>query len=248
MGVTLRIDMGIDTAGKAASKAVSVQSDDEGFFVFSELPAGPHILIIDGATANRADATYGYFRRHIELPPNQHTHLKDPVWLAKLDPNGWIKIPSPLTQDLTLTTPHIPGWELHLPKGTVIRDHDGSVVTQLNISPIPVDRAPMPLPNFSVPVYFTVQPGGAWLQNIETQRQTGATIVYPNYYGEVPGAKAIFWHYDPLEKDWYPYGEGTVSENGKQVLPDAGVQIYDFAGAMISPGYPGPPGPPCKAA
>lgn len=65
-------------------------------------------------------------------------------------------------------------------------------------------------------------------------------IIYPNYKGELPGARANFWHYEPAYVGWYIYGLGTVSEDGKQVISDPGVGIYEFTGAMINAG-PTPP-------
>jgi hypothetical protein len=61
---------------------------------------------------------------------------------------------------VVITNPHIPGLEVHLPPGTVIRDDDGQTVTELSLTPIPVDRPPFALPpGVTVPVFFTVQPG-----------------------------------------------------------------------------------------
>ena len=41
------------------------------------------------------------------------------------------------------------------------------MVRELSITPIPVDRPPFPLAkNVSVPVYFTIQPGGAYVYTL----------------------------------------------------------------------------------
>ena len=34
----------------------------------------------------------------------------------------------------------------------------GHIVTELNITPIPTDRPPFPVPDLGVPTYFTIQP------------------------------------------------------------------------------------------
>jgi RHS repeat-associated protein len=134
-----------------------------------------------------------------------------------------------------LTTPYIPGLEVRIPKGTEITDEDGKPVTELGITPIPVDRPPFPLPqNVHVPIYFTVQPGGAYLKPF-------ARIIYPNYDSEPEGTRISFFHYDPDEKDWFVYGQGKVMPGGKQIEPDPGVGIYEFTGAMIGTGG-NPPG------
>jgi hypothetical protein len=94
-----------------------------------------------------------------------------------------------------------------------------------------VDRPPFPLPaGLRVPIYFTVQPGGAYIF------PEGARIIYPNYTDEEPGTRVNFWHYDPKAKGWHVYGKGTVTPDGKQVVPDPGVRVYAFTGAMINVG------------
>lgn len=37
-----------------------------------------------------------------------------------------------------------------------------------------------------------------------------------------------------IQRGWYIYGERTVSANGKQIIPDPGVRVWQFTGAMIS--------------
>jgi hypothetical protein len=76
----------------------------------------------------------------------------------------------------------------------------------------------------------------------------GARLVYPNYTRQPAGTDMQFWHYDPQEKGWHVYGMGKVSPDGGHVVPNAGVGIYEFTGAMIngggSPSPPGGHGPP----
>ena len=116
----------------------------------------------------------------------------------------------------------------------MIHDAAGHAVKKLNISAIPVDRPPFPLPPFvSVPLYFTIQPGRAYLSK-------GAQIVYPNWTHLPPGQRVDFWNYDPNDRGWYVYGHGSVTPDGKQVMPDPGVKVWEFTGAMIS-SSPTPP-------
>jgi len=144
-----------------------------------------------------------------------------------------VVLPSPTTSEVVVTTPFIPGLELHIPPNTVIRGHDGEVVREIGITPIPVDRPPFPLAkNVSVPVYFTIQPGSAYVYTSGSGPR-GARLVYPNYHHARPGELAVFWHYDPDEIDWHTYGAGKVAADGKQVVPDPGVGFYEFTGAMM---------------
>src|SRR5262249_7813723 len=55
------------------------------------------------------------------------------------------------------------------------------------------------------------------------------------------------WNYDPDDRGWYVYGLGHISTDGKQAVPDKGVAIYEFTGAMFNGGNAPPPAgpPPC---
>lgn len=116
---------------------------------------------------------------------------------------------------------------------------------EVSLTPIPVDRTPFPLPKIDVPVYFTAQPGGAYIRN---PAGIGARIYYPNGFKQLPGSRFAFWHYDPDYRGWYVYGLGTVPEDGRQVIPDEGISIKKFTGGMYQGGCGvqcGPP--PCPA-
>ena len=154
-----------------------------------------------------------------------------------------VTIPSPTVAETVITTPYVPGLELHLPPRTIVRDEEGKPVTRLGITPIPVDRPPFPLAkNVDVPVYFTVQPGSAYVRSYGAGG-SGAWVVYPNYRRtSAPGQVLQFFHYDPEEKDWYVYGLGTVTPDGTQVVPDANTRLYEFTGAMLQTGDPVPGG------
>src|SRR4029453_6828599 len=139
----------------------------------------------------------------------------------------------PTSSEVVVTTPYIPGLELHLPPGTTIRGEDGQTVTRLGITPIPIDRTPFPLAkNVSVPVYFTIQPGGAYVY----PKGAGAWLVYPNYHHAPAGVQAQFFQYDPGVLGWYVYGVGTVTDDAQQVRPGPATRLYTFTGAMISGG------------
>ena len=204
------------------------QTDRTGRFLLSEIPSGHQVMVIDGRSATRPGASYGIFRAGVDVTVGQTNILPYTIWMPKLDVAHATTVPSPNKEEIVITNPLIPGLELHLPAGTVIRDLDGQAVTQISITPVPTDRPPFPLPpGFNVPVFASIQPGGA---RIIPPR---ARLIYPNYTNERPGARINFWNYDPEGKGWYIYGQGTVSANGKQIIPDPGVVIYEFTGIMI---------------
>ncbi|WP_447803904.1 kelch repeat-containing protein [Pseudomonas kilonensis] len=210
-------------------------TDATGRFLLSGINTGNQTLRIDGSGANKPGRQYGFFDDLVVIFQDGKTQsLQYTIWLPRTDTQHAVSLPSPTTSEVIVTTPHIPGLELHIPKGTVIRDIDGKVVTSVSITPIPVDRTPFPLPTHGIPVYFTIQPGSANLQAIDPKSVQAAKIVYPNYNSRPPGSTMDFWTYDPVYKGWYVYGEGLVSTNGKQVIPGDGVGIYEFTGAMVS--------------
>ncbi|HEX3480237.1 MAG TPA: Ig-like domain-containing protein, partial [Kofleriaceae bacterium] len=222
-----------------------IRSDVTGRFLLQGVPAGSVKLEIDGETANRPDAHYGYYAARVDLEPGTTTVLPYVIWMPRLDPAGTVHISAPTTVETVVTSPRIPGLELHIPAGTVIRDRQGKIVTELNMTAIPVDRPPFPVPDLGVPVYFTVQPGGAVLQSVTGKPAPGARLFYPNFKHELPGARGTFWNYDPEDRGWFVYGLGTISHDATQAIPDDGVVIHELTGAMFNGGdTPGPNGPP----
>jgi hypothetical protein len=210
-----RVTLEMDGAGDA-------RSDGTGRFLLQApaLGGGRHVLDIIGATASQPTRTYGFFEYGLTVTPGQTTVLPFTIWMPKLDTAHTVTVPSPTTTETVVTTPYIPGLELHLPPQTVIRDEDGQPVTRVSITPIPVDRTPFPLAkNVEVPVYFTIQPGGAYVATGGAGPK-GAWLVYPNYRHGEPGQRVRFYHYDPDNLGWYVYGGGAVTPNAAQVMPD----------------------------
>jgi RHS repeat-associated protein len=202
------------------------RTDAAGRFLLSRVPSGEQILIIDGDTV-AGRKRYGLYSTEVSIARHRTTRLPYTVWLTPLMRKGTRRLASPTRHEVRLRTSRIPGLEVRIPAGTVIRNRAGKRIRSLNLSPVPVTRAPFPLPPFvEVPVYFTVQPGLARLSK-------GAQIVYPNWGHDAPGQRVQFWNYDPTGEGWYVYGEGTVSADGRQVVPDKGVRVWEFTGAMI---------------
>ncbi len=207
------------------------RTDASGRFLLKDLVAGHHVLWIDGSTANHERVEYGIYEVGVTILPNKTNVLNYTIWMTRLDTVNAVTIPSPTTQETVLTNPNLPGLELHLAAGTVITDRFGKVVRHISITPIPIDKPPFPLPaGVQVPIYFTVQPGGAYLSK-------GARLIYPNGFNFKPGTRFDFWNYDADVKGWFIYGHGRVSADARSVVPDPGVVVYEFTGAMV--GGPG---------
>jgi len=225
-------DVTVQVGGRAA------RTDNTGRFLLTDIPAGHHVMRLDGQTASKPKKVYGVFKIGVDVEAGKTNVLPFTSWMPRLDTEHVTTLPVPTANEVVVTTPYIPGLEVRVPQGAVVRDIDGQPVSQLSITPIPVDRTPFPLPGgVNVPVFFTVQPGASRVIPPRAQ------VVYPNYGGDRPGTRMNFWNYDPEGKGWYVYGQGTVTPNGRQVMPDPGVVIYEFTGFMINRnGMPPPPG------
>jgi RHS repeat-associated protein len=249
-GVTALAGQVLDLAGRplanvtleieAAYESIKVtaQTDESGRFLLKNLTPGWSELTMDGRRGHNPKSKienpkwgYGVFEYGAEIKQGETNVLPFTIWLPKIDIRHAVKIPSPTTSEVVVTTPYIPGLELRIPPDTIIKDHEYKVVTEVSLTPIPTDRTPFPLAaNIDVPVYFTAQPGGS---HIYSQSGTGARVIYPNRTTQLPGARFNFWNYDPGRRGWYIYGTGQVTTDGKQVVPDPGVSFYEFSGAMF---------------
>jgi len=216
------------------------ESDDTGRFLLKDVPAGHQVLVIQGKTADGAGKKYGRFEWGAEIKAGVTNRLGFKIWMPVLDTAHEVRIPSPTTRETIVTTPEIPGLELRIPPDTVITDSDGKVVTKITITPIPLDRTPFPLPFVKVPIYFTIQPGGAYL-SVKNRTGQGARLFYPNTEHLRPGVPFAFWNYSADQNGWFVYGAGHVNKEGTQIAPDPGVVIYEFSGAMVGSGNAGPP-------
>lgn len=218
----------------------STKTDENGLFLIGSLTSGHHELLIDGRSASRAGKTYGIFEAGVEITAGKTNDLSYTIWMPKLDTAHTVTIPSPTTSEVVVTSPRIPGLEVRIPAGAVIRDHDGKAVTEVSITAIPLDRTPFPLPGLKVPIYFTLQPGGAYVEGYGTGEHKGVRVIYPNRFDQPPQQPADFWHYDPDEKGWFIYGHGAVTADGRHITPDPGVAVYEFTGAMVYADTAGP--------
>jgi RHS repeat-associated protein len=229
---------------------LSARTDKTGRFLLSNIPSGHQVMWIDGTTAQNRGLSYGIYEDGVDIVAKETNVLGYTIWMTALDKTNEVTLPSPTDRETIVSTPLLPGLELHLPAGTVIHDRNDKLVTKIGITPIPVDQPPFPLPkSFKASVYFTIQPGGAYLEGYEESGAAkGARLFYPNS-SKLPSNTILdFWNYDADAKGWYIYGQGLVSADAKQVIPNPGVVIFEFTGAMDNPNpqkQPNGPNPGC---
>lgn len=235
------------------------RTDGTGRFLLPHIDDGHQVFVIEGQTANYGESSFGLFEVGTDIKAGITNVLPYKIWMTPLDTAHAISIPSPTTVDTIVSTPALPGLKLDLPAQTVIYDHYGHVVRQITITPIPLDRPPFPIPQgLNITFYFTIQPGGAYLRVAGDKYPRGARLIYPNIKNFLAESPVTFWNYDPDQKGWYVYGMGHVTPDRKEIMPDPGVSIYEFTGAMDGgspngppsgppPGGPPPPGEPVDA-
>lgn len=208
----------------SVGKQASV-TDLNGVFELNGINAGVQALTVDG-TGVVIDG--GHYTKHIlrvTINGGKATKLSQPIYLARVDPGTEVAIASPTDREVVLTHPNMPGLEVRIPKGVVLREQDGSLVTKVSLTPVPIDRAPYPVPtNFSI--YFTLQPGGAY---VDDAKGRAVQITYPNYQGIAANLPVDFWNYDTTS-GWQRYGKGRVSSDGKTIVADAGAQASSSLG------------------
>ena len=238
-GRTLRLD-GTPLAGVSLTiDGHQARTDGTGRFLIrlEEAASGHEELWVDGRTASYGTATYGTYEIGVDLVADRTAVLPFTIWMGALDIAHAVTLESPTRSAYRIATPLIPGLELRLPAGTVIRDHEGKPVTSVSITPVPLNRPPFPLPaGVEVPIYFTVQPGGAYISVPQSSGVRGGQLAYPNGL-RLPRESTIdFWQYSPDGEGWHVYGQGTVTPDGSQILPNPGVVVYEFTGAMVGLG------------
>src|SRR5439155_1394235 len=116
-----------------------------------------------------------------------------------------------------------PGLVVTVPAGTTIVGPDGNPVSQITITPVPVDRSPMPFPaGVTASMLFTIQPGGA----VPSQP---LPITFPNVRNAPPGSQADLYFFDLSIGGWAVWGTGTVSDDGSVIVSNPGFGLPRFA-------------------
>jgi RHS repeat-associated protein len=220
-------------------RVAATRTDAEGRFLLEFVPPGKSVMRIDGRHGGIDKSTdYGTYEVQVTAVGHRTTPLPFTSWLTPIDHANDIVVPSPTTGEVVVSTPRIPGLELHIPAGTVLTDWDGKRINRISLTPVRADRPPFPLPrDVMFADYFTAQPGGTRLWTM-TGAHAAATVIYPNHGAGIPGSRASFWHYHPETVGWLPYGGATVSADGKSIIPDEGSTVWDFMGG----GNPGDDG------
>ncbi len=222
---------------RVVDNATSTETDAQGRFLLAPVLVGKSVVQIDGrhVGSGKAAVDYGFYEVQATAASGKTTQLGFNSWLTPIDHSHDVTIASPTTRETVISTPAIPGLEIRLAAGVVVRDAQGQAVTRIGITPMPPDHQPFPGPkNADQRMAFTIQPGPACLYT-PAGGIGYARIVYPNYHHYLPRAREGFLRYEPDEHGWRVYGAGSVSVDGSQVIPDRDTVVTDFGSAECDP-------------
>lgn len=215
-------------------------TDTAGNFLMIGLPEGTHDIFIDARPASTATQQFPLLQKQVTLDAHVTKRIPFLIYIPALDTASTVAITPGASEDVVVTSPAVPGMEVVIPAGTTIISRDGEVVRELSITPVPVDRPPVPLPGGIVIAsgsLFTLQPG-------EAVPSQPLPLTFPNVSDAAPGTSMDLWFFDAEIGDWRVYGTGTVSADGTQIIPDPGVGLPRLAWHFATGGRGGEPGPP----
>ena len=191
----------------------TAMTDAAGSFLLAGITAGTNRpLMIDGRTANSPNKTYPVIIEPANVVAGQANINPFTFYLPPIDTQFEVEVVP--GQNTVAGNPRVPGLEMTIPAGANLRNRDGSPVSRVSITPLAIDRTPAPLPpNIKTAMVFTSQPGGA-LSDIPMP------VTYPNTLGVDPGTRVDLYAFNHDTVQWYVYGFGRVSADGKTISPE----------------------------
>jgi RHS repeat-associated protein len=160
----------------------------------------------------------------LRLTQGKTTVLPYTVWMPLIDTQHATEIPVPTPNEIVATSPRIPGLEIHVPANVILQTSAGPL-RSLTLTQIPPDRSPIPIPPGGTFVFTPQAHGAAVIQPDGTPSPVGVRMILLNHDGLPAGTRLALWSYDAWKGGWYEYGYGAVSADGRQIVPDPGVEM-----------------------
>ncbi|HET9712634.1 MAG TPA: RHS repeat-associated core domain-containing protein [Pyrinomonadaceae bacterium] len=191
----------------------TAMTDAAGSFLLTGVTAGTNRpLMVDGRTASSPNKTYPVIIEPANIVAGQANVNPYTFYLPPIDTQYEVEvIPG---QNTVASNPRVPGLSMTIPAGANLRNRDGSPVARVSITPLAIDRTPAPLPpNIKTGLVYTSQPGGA-ISDIPMP------VTYPNLLGVDPGTQVQLYAFNHDTVQWYVYGTGRVSDDGRTISPE----------------------------
>jgi RHS repeat-associated protein len=246
-GVTVTM-LGKNGSGGTTGCTGTTVSDGAGNFALRSLPAsctGPQLVGYDGLTVTSPAGKYAGVNLIYTLSAGQVTTSPVLVHLPRIDDKETFLVRQNHTEDQSYAYKSIPGLSLVVYRGTTITLPDGSVPDPFPLVAVqvPVDRLPdakPPVPTMLLVFIVAFQPANS----VASQP---VAVYYPNTLNGAPGQNMPMLTLDPTRGAMVPYGTGTISPDGTQVIPDLipggggkrwGIVNFDWHGPMPQPEPP----------
>lgn len=225
----------------------TVLTDAAGRFLLVGVQAGTNRpLSVDGHTAFSPNATFPLIFEPATIIAGRANIIQRPFNLPPIDTSQEVTIDP--TRDTVAGNAAVQNLQMTIPKGANLRTLDGTLVTRTSITPLAPDRTPAPLPaDVGTNIVYTSQPGGA-ITDIPIP------VVYPNLAELDPGTEVELYAFDHAHVNWFVYGIGKVSADGKTIAPEIdpttgkpyGLKDFSWHFPNAAPnGNPGDPDEPC---
>ena len=211
-------------------------TDKTGRFLLTHISAGHQSMVIDGRSADKSGKSYCMFDVGVDIEAGKTNKLSYTSWLPLEDTKHATRLEVPTSKEIIATTPRIPGLEVRIPEGVVLRTQHGHPLTVLSLTPIPLDRTPFPLPD-GAKLFFSPQGHGAKVEAADGGESKGVRIIFPNISRLAPGLKVDLMTYTS-GRGWFTYGQGQVTDDGKQIVPDPGVEFHRLGCLQMILGNP----------
>jgi RHS repeat-associated protein len=188
-------------------------TDAAGSFLLTGVTAGvDRPLMIDGRTASAPNRTYPVILEPATIVAGQANAVPFTFYLPAIDTQYEVDVVP--GQNTIATNPRVPGLQMTIPAGANLRNRDGSPVARASITPLAIDRTPAPLPaNVGTTLVYTSQPGGA-------VADIAMPVIYPNLAGADPDTRVPLYAFNHDTVQWYVYGYGRVSADGRTIVPE----------------------------
>ncbi len=219
-GVTVSMT-GMDGSQNMTGCSGTTVSDAAGNFALTNLSGsctGPQLISFNGTTATAPPGQYAGVNLVFTFVSGQVTASPVLVHLPPINNQETFNVQQNATSDQTYAFQTIPGLIVTVYAGTTLKMPDGTTPNPFPLVgvQVPVDRLPDAKPN--VPTMLRVfivafQPANA------TASQPIA-ITFPNTINAPPGENMPLMTLNPTLGQMVPYGTGTVSPDGTEIVPD----------------------------
>jgi RHS repeat-associated protein len=247
-GVTVTM-LGKDGNGGTTGCTGTTVSDAAGNFLVNNLSAlciGPQLVGFDGTTVTSPQGKYSGVNLAYTFSAGQVTISPVLVHLPRIDNQETFLVKQNAATDQSHSYNSIPGLSVTVYAGTIFTMQDGTKPDPFPLVAVnvPVDRLADAKPN--VPTMLRSFLTAFQPENAATNQPVA--VYYPNVINTPPGANMALMTLDPTRGQMVPYGTGTVSADGKQIVPDPdpahsghlyGLVHFDWNGILPPP----PPGP-----